>query len=109
MPFVVIDIFEDNEDDCFVVFGAPQKGSEEHKNGICIMARVPFELGSAICESLLPLAEAADEARNYTAAAEEAWADKWTIGGEDDDDGEGATGTPGLALVLTGEGNGGSP
>jgi len=93
LPFEVSDIFYDDDEEGFVVFGMPRKpkkgetASRFFENGICIRASVPLELGSAIVEAILPITEAIAEAKNHVLASEDAWADRWT---DDDDEPEAA-------------------
>ena len=92
LPFKVSDIYYDRDEEGFVVYGMPTKPrkgeppSRFYEVGTCIRASVPFELGSAIVEAVLPVSEAILEVKNHVIAAEEAWANRWSD--DDDDDGD---------------------
>lgn len=77
LPFRVTDIFYDDDDEAYVIFGQPAAKSAEERLGFCLMGVVPIEMGSAIVESLIPRDEAIREVSNYLAVSEEVWADRW--------------------------------
>jgi hypothetical protein len=91
LPFKTSDIFYDEEEEIFIVFGMPTKPkkgeepSEFYAKGLCIFARVPLDLGSAIVESVLPIQEAIAEVKNYLAESEDAWAERWSEDEEDEE------------------------
>jgi len=89
-PFAVTDIFYDDEDEIFIVFGAPVpppvKGSPEYAKAVSICAKVPLTLGSAIVEMLIPLPEAIEEVKKYLVESAIEWSERWEEADDEEDD-----------------------
>lgn len=102
LQFTITDIFYDEETEEYVIFGAPNPGTPFAEKGAYLMGHVPFELGSAIHEAVIPREAVIAEINEYIRDSEDAWASRWS----DDDDDEGDGG--GITLPKLVEAPGGS-